>query len=342
MLIARRVPFGTLLAALAALSSPSLFAQNRFATSVVSYNPGSGPGIFEPSFILGGPQGGGISGGSVHVTTLGNGGDVTLGFDVVLTNGPGADFSVFENGFQFSGGVFAEVCFVEVSTNGVDFARFPTRYGGEPGPHGDFDALPWATFAGLSGGTPVVANVLTNSVDPFDPVLSGGESFDLADLSEDTLVQAGLVDLDQIHFVRLSDLVAGQHVDALGVTIWDSGGSSSADMDAVAVIQHTGNQFAGAPTVDFFFDSSGHLHLTIADPDGLADLFTAGFVSTSVNLQVIPIGRLLSWFRLEGRNSTTVRLVSRFSLQTGAPRLQIAVSATDAAGNFAADQAVVH
>ena len=338
----QRVPFGTLLVAVATLSGSSLFAQDRFATSVVSYNPGSGSGNFDPNLVLGGPQGGGLSGGSLHVTTLGNGGDVTLGFEVVLTDGPGADFSVFENGFQFSGGVFAEVCFVEVSTNGVDFARFPTRYGGEAGPHGDFDALPWATFAGMSGGTPVVSNVLTNAVSPFDPVRSGGESFDLADLAEDALVQAGLVDLDQIHFVRLSDVVAGQHVDALGVTIWDSGGPSSADMDAVAVIQHTGNQAAGAPTVDFYFDSSGFLHLTIADPDGLVDLFTTGLVSTSVNLQVIPIGRLLAWFRLEGRNATTIRLVSRFSLPTGAPRLQIAVAATDSAGNFAADQVVVH
>jgi hypothetical protein len=342
MSTSHRIPLGISISVAAALSGSALHAQTRFATSVVSYNQGGGSGVFDTSNILGGPRGGGFSSGSLHVLTLGNAGDATLAFDVVLTDGPGADFSVFENGFEFSGGVFAEVCFVEVSTNGADFARFPTRYGGAPGPHGEFAALPYATFAGLSGGAPVRANVVTNSIDPFDPVVSGGESFDLADLENDPLVQSGLVDLAQIHYVRLVDLVAGQHGDSNGVTIWDSGGTSSADMDAVAVIQHTGNQAPSGPSVDFHFDSAGYLILVVTDPDGLGDITSAGSIAASVNLQSVPIKRLFNFFRLEARTPTLVRLKSRFSLQGGAPRLLIAVSATDSTGAFSADQAVVH
>ncbi len=319
----------------------SAAAQSRFATTVVSFQQGSGSGIFDTANLLGGPQGGGFSNGSLHVLTLGNGGVVTLGFEVVLTDGPGADFTVSENGFEFSGGVFAEVCSVEVSTNGVDFARFSTRYGGPPGPLGDFEVLPYATYAGLSGGAVVLANVVTNSIDPFDPVVSGGEAFDLAGLADHPLVLAGLVDLTQIHFVRLVDLLSGQEVDSRGTVIWDSGGASSADMDAVAVIQHTGNQAPGTPEVDFFFDAAGYLHLVLADADGLSDVFAHGTVSASVNFHPVPFGRLRQIFNVRSLTATELHLVSRFSIHGTPPQLLLAVSATDSTGLFSADQASV-
>ncbi len=316
-------------------------AQSRFATTVVSFQQGSGSGVFVPANLLGGPQGGGFSSGSLHVLSLGSGGVVTLGFDVVLTDGPGADFTVSENGFEFSGLVFAEVCSVEVSTNGVDFARFPSRYGGPPGPLGDFEGLPYATFAGLSGGHPVLANVLTNTIDPFDPVVSGGEAFDLADLRDHPLVQSGLVNLAQIHFVRLVDLVAGQEIDSRGTVTWDSGGPSSADMDAVAVIQHTQNQTPGTPAVDFYTDAAGYLHLVIADSDGLSDVFLHGTLTASVNLQSVPFTRLRQIFRVRSTTTTELHLVSRFSVQGTPPQFLLAVSATDSTGLFSADQASV-
>src|SRR5262245_25484260 len=84
--------------ALAALSS-TLAAQSKFATQVVSFQQGTGSGVFVQSNILGGPQGAGAGSGSLNVLTLGNAGSVTLGFDVVIRDGPGADFTTFENGF---------------------------------------------------------------------------------------------------------------------------------------------------------------------------------------------------------------------------------------------------
>ncbi len=222
------------------LIAASASAQDRFATSVVQYNQGGGTGLFNTGLILGGPQGGGFSGGSLDVLTLGTGGDVTLGFDVTITNGPGADFTVFENGFVFSETVFAEVAMVEVSTDGTTFARFPTRYNGDPGPLGGFALLPYATYEGLTGGLPGLANVLTNQVDPFNPVVSGGEAFDLAELVGQAEVVSGSVDLAAIHFVRIVDVIGGTINDSTGTPIWDSGGDSGADIDAVAVIHHLG------------------------------------------------------------------------------------------------------
>jgi uncharacterized protein (TIGR03067 family) len=60
------------------------------------------------------------------VVSLGDGGSATLTFAGLIYNGPGADFVVFENAFFFNGGVFGELGFVEVSSDGSNFVRFPS------------------------------------------------------------------------------------------------------------------------------------------------------------------------------------------------------------------------
>jgi hypothetical protein len=54
--------------------------------------------------------------------SLGDGGIATLEFWPLITNGPGPDFAVFENAFSDS---FLELAFVEVSSDGQRFVRFP-------------------------------------------------------------------------------------------------------------------------------------------------------------------------------------------------------------------------
>ncbi len=58
------------------------------------------------------------------VVSLGDGGYAVLTFDNPIFNGPGFDFAVFENSFD---GHFLELAFVEVSSDGVNFARFPAH-----------------------------------------------------------------------------------------------------------------------------------------------------------------------------------------------------------------------
>src|SRR5690606_23813068 len=60
--------------------------------------------------------------------SLGDGGMATLTFEYSLRNGPGADFAVFENGFTHLSDpsiAFLELAFVEVSSDGEHFFRFP-------------------------------------------------------------------------------------------------------------------------------------------------------------------------------------------------------------------------
>jgi hypothetical protein len=56
------------------------------------------------------------------VVSLGDGGIATIDLYQHIFDGPGADFAVFENGFSSA---FLELAFVEVSSNGEDFFRFP-------------------------------------------------------------------------------------------------------------------------------------------------------------------------------------------------------------------------
>jgi hypothetical protein len=316
-------------------------AQSLFATQVVSYTQGTGGGIFVHANILGGPQGGGLTNGSVDVLSLGSGGSVTLGFDVTITDGPGADFSVFENALTFGGAVFAEVALIEVSTNGTDFARIPTRYDGPAGPLPPFGGEPMGTFAGMTGGMPILTNVVTNSISPFDPVVSGGESFDLADLANDPLVVSGLVDLAQIHFVRLVDAPEGVFTDSFGHTIWDNGGSSSsADIDAVAVIQHTGIVSGHGPVADLWIDAQGFLNVRLGDPDGVQDLDLAT-LSMSLDLAPIPFKQLRRELRPIHVSATEVHMRSIAPIWGQGIRHALALSVRDHAGEFSGDQCML-
>jgi len=61
-------------------------------------------------------------GNSVDVVSLGDGGSATLFFETPIINGEGWDFAVFENALNDS---FLELAFVEVSSDGINFFRFP-------------------------------------------------------------------------------------------------------------------------------------------------------------------------------------------------------------------------
>ena len=56
------------------------------------------------------------------VVSLGDGGIAILTFTSPITNGAGYDFAVFENSFN---DVFLELAFVEVSSDGINYFRFP-------------------------------------------------------------------------------------------------------------------------------------------------------------------------------------------------------------------------
>lgn len=87
------------------------------------------------------------AGTSTDIVALGNLGAITLTFDGVITDGEGADFAVFENSFNAT---FLELAFVEVSSNGSDFFRFPT-YSFTSAPVGAFGAVDPTNIDGFAG-----------------------------------------------------------------------------------------------------------------------------------------------------------------------------------------------
>lgn len=64
-----------------------------------------------------------VTNSTVDVVSLGDAGSAILTFDTPIQNGDGYDFAVFENAFN---DIFLELAFVEVSSNGIDFYRFPS------------------------------------------------------------------------------------------------------------------------------------------------------------------------------------------------------------------------
>ena len=163
-------------------------------------------------------------------------GYITLGFGTAITNGEGADFAVFENAFtsnyttpggSVAGQVFAELAFVEVSTDGINFARFPSISLTESavGQYGTIDPSNVLNLAGKS------ANAYGES---------WGTPFNLDSLVMDELVLAGLVDLFNINFIRIVDIPGnGFFKDSAGNPIYDAWatfGSGGFDLDAIGAI----------------------------------------------------------------------------------------------------------
>lgn len=169
-----------------------------------------------------------------QIDTGDNPGSITLGFALPITNGAGADFTVFENGFDniFSGDgsfVFGELAYVEVSSDGVNFARFPSV---SANLEADMDVTFGRNFAAIDP---------TNVYNLAGKHLAGwGTPFDLDDLTSDPLVLGGDLDLSAILYVRLVDVPGnGEFLDSLGngiVDSWSTVGSGGLDLDAVGVI----------------------------------------------------------------------------------------------------------
>lgn len=212
-----RVPLMAALFVLVAGASPVLAQTNAevlrtnpqisgWATSVVDWQAGpmdyADPGLGLVGFGM--PAD--VLGDSGSPFSLGDGGWITLSFDGSIADGPAEDFVVFENAFEFGGVVFAELAFVEVSTDGVVFARMPA-----------ISRVDRALGA-WDGITPdEVYNLAGNHV--------GGTAFDLADLAGSPLVASGQVDLAQVNYVRVVDVVG----DFAGSATLDSAGNAVSD-----------------------------------------------------------------------------------------------------------------
>jgi len=154
-------------------------------------------------------------------------GRITMTFVMSIGNGTGTDFAVFENGHIRGAGFFAELAYVEVSTDNVYFARVPS-VSLTPNPVGNYGTIDPTDVYNLAGKH---ANAYG---------LSWGTPFDLQCLANDPLVQAGLVDLYFINYVRIVDIPgSGAFLDGAGSPIydaWPTWGSGGFDLEAVGIL----------------------------------------------------------------------------------------------------------
>ncbi|AQQ70797.1 hypothetical protein SMSP2_01159 [Limihaloglobus sulfuriphilus] len=157
-------------------------------------------------------------------------GFITLSFPETVSNGPGPDFAVFENTFGSGGLLPAELAFVEVSTNGTDFARFPCYYNASSEPVGPYGYIDVTKIWNLAG-----KHINSGSG-------SWGTPFNLSDLSEHPLVLDNTVNIEQINYIRIVDIAGnGYFADSLGNPIydaWETWGSGGFDLNAVGILEN--------------------------------------------------------------------------------------------------------
>jgi hypothetical protein len=246
-------------------------------------------------------------GDATDVVSLGRGGEITLTFDSPIRNGPSWDFAVFENAVTDA---FLELGYVEVSSDGTNFFRFPNdSQTADPVPA--FGVVDPANITGYAGkyrqgyGTP----------------------FDMDDL----VGVSPLLDVNHISHVRIVDITGdGTYLDSDGDVIYDpypTAESAGVDLDAVGVIHAV--QYAestvGFEDVGAGLPSEGHWNGP--DPDGVeqtgpyGDLVVVGsFFSGGLdfnNTYSLDYGNWSGWAYSNETDTTTPGFDNQFSAYAG-------------------------
>jgi len=160
--------------------------------------------------------------GENGIVSLGDGGTATLQFANPIRDGQGWDFAVFENSFD---GLFLELAFVEVSSDGERFVRFPSTSLTDTAKH----------FTGFDTLNPEQIHNLAGKY-----ISLYGTPFDLSELAD-----SSGIDIQRITHVRLVDVIGTAQPeyaqrDAGGRIVRDPWPtpfpSSGFDLDAVGVI----------------------------------------------------------------------------------------------------------
>jgi hypothetical protein len=240
-------------------------------------NAGAG---WPASNVIGYPQ------GTMGVTCLGDGGMATVTFASPICNREGPDFAVFENGFANSGNPslwFLELGFVEVSSDGENFFRFPAYSNVQ-------------TVTQIDGMGCIDPSQIHNLASKYGAMY--GTPFDLDEVPDDPLL-----DKDYITHVRIVDVVGsinpeyasydcqGNPINDPWPTPFASGGM---DLDAVGVIHDLEHfpalpdepPFIANPVDDVIFDEFPQridviLDGVVSDPDDPDENIIYSLVSNS-------------------------------------------------------------
>jgi hypothetical protein len=216
--------------------------------------------------------------GTAGVVSLGDGGSAVLGFEQAIVNGDGWDFAVFENSFDPR---FLELAFVEVSSDGIYYARFPaTCLYDSTHSIGSFDLSDAPMYNNLAGKYRVMFGV----------------PFDLEELAFDQGI-----DINWIKFVRVVDVIGTNQT-----------GFCSRDQYGNPVLDPFPTPFASG---GFDLDAVGVIHSS--DPNGMEESknfdvilypHPAGeFIKIKLNQPLELLGNLV-FTDISGRNVTGIHI----------------------------------
>jgi hypothetical protein len=215
--------------------------------------------------------------GENGIISLGDGGNAILTFEKPIVNGEGWDFAVFENSFD---DYFLELAFVEVSSDGVNYFRFPSVSLTQ-------DTLQINTFGILD------AEKINNLAGKYRGMY--GTPFDLEELK----LQSGL-DVNNITHVKIIDAIGcindnyatfdsqGNKVNDPWPTCFPIGGF---DLDAVGVIHQKSNASSDIPVliypnpftdkinIDLYSNIQGTITLKIVDLTGRTIKVFSSYIS---------------------------------------------------------------
>lgn len=214
--------------------------------------------------------------GENGVVSLGDGGYAILQFDKPIRNGAGEDFAVFENGFFVAGDttIFMELAFVEVSSDGNRYVRFPS-------------VSHISVNRQIQDGEGTSPNLVHNLAGKY--VALWGTPFDLEDLKD----SAG-INLQAVTHVKIVDVIGSLDnrfamYDVLGRKVNDpfptpfaSGGF---DLDAVGVINQS-----TAPT-------------SVKENTALNKIILPSNIDVNTNYEIkkLPLGATLRVIDLQGK-----------------------------------------
>ena len=194
--------------------SPAPGVSGGFADETVSLGPVTGDNFDIVS--LGDLSAAQISGGALP-------GSITLHFANPIRNLTGADFTVFENALSaVDGGIFGELAYVEASSDGVNFVRFPS--------------------ASLSTDV-APAERAYRTINPTEIFNLAGKHVNANGQSWGTPFDLAAVGLSSASYLRIVDIPgSGAFRDSANRPIYDAwltSGSGGIDIEAVGAISRT-------------------------------------------------------------------------------------------------------
>lgn len=175
-------------------------AAQALPDSIADFTPGANAGFGSdhfPANALGVPH------GTVNAQTpndspedilsLGTGGSITYEFSTNrIIDLPGPDFTIFENPVEpisHPEQSFTDTAIVSVSADGTSWTQYPVDLVSTA----TLDLRLKANYIGFAGVQPSYSSP-ENGISPYDPTVSGGDQFDLADLA-----------LPWIRFIKITD-----------------------------------------------------------------------------------------------------------------------------------------